>query len=258
MPLTGRRILITRTRQQASELAALLESAGAEPILIPTIELAPPTSFTALDTALAMLDSFDWLIFTSANAIQSFATRAKALGIQPAPKRIAVIGPATARAVQSIGLTPDLIPPQFVAEALAEALKPFAPQASMLLIRAEQARDILPEALTAAGAQLTIAAAYSNIIPPASITALQELFANPAHHPDAVTFTSSSTASNLFALLEAANLKLPPQIVRASIGPVTSHTLEELGYPAIIEASEPTIAALATALAAHFRGPNHA
>jgi uroporphyrinogen-III synthase len=250
-PLAGRRILITRTREQASELAARLEAAGAETILIPTIELAPPTSFEALDAALTNLQKFDWLIFTSANAIHAFAGRAIFLSQPPRVNKVAVIGPATAKAAQQIGLKPDLIPPQFIAESLAEALAPFAPNAAMLLVRAEEARDVLPEALTKAGARLTIAPAYRNIVPPDSIAALKQAF--NTQHPDAITFTSSSTATNLFALLDSAELKLPPEIVRASIGPITSHTLAELGYPATIETAEPTVAALAAVLIEHFR-----
>ncbi len=253
MALTGRRILITRTRQQASELAARLEGEGAETILIPTIELAPPSSFDALDGALAALQSFDWVIFTSANAVHAFSERGRAVGIETIPKRIAVIGPATARAVQESGLSVALMPPQFVAESLADALTPHAAGASMLLVRAEQARDTLPDALLSAGAQLTIANAYRNVVPPDSIAALQQIFAQVEHYPDAITFTSSSTATNLFALLETAALKLPAQIVRASIGPITSRTLLELGYPATIEATEPSVAALCQALMEHFR-----
>ena len=253
MPLRGKRILITRTRQQASDLALQLEAVGAETILIPTIELAPPTSVCALDAALASLRSFDWIIFTSANAVQSFDTRAKALSIMPSPKKVAVIGPATAKAVQQMGLTVNLIPPQFVAESLAAALLPEAQGCSFLLVRAEEARDILPDALTAGGAQLTIAPAYRNIVPQTSIAALQTVFAQPKSFPNAITFTSSSTATNLFALLDQAGIRLPRQIIRASIGPVTSQTLRELGYAATIEAEAPTIAALCTALAKHFQ-----
>jgi uroporphyrinogen-III synthase len=252
MPLTGKRILITRTRQQASELARALEADGAVPILIPTIELAPPASFCALDAGLASLRSFDWLIFTSANAVEYFASRAQALGILLSSNKIAAIGPATARAVQAVGLAVDLVPPQYVAESLAAALTEHAPGSSMLLIRAEQARDTLPESLTAAGAQLTIASAYRNLVPPDSVTALQHLFVDQAHHPDAITFTSSSTATNLFALLETAGLRLPDHIVRASIGPVTSQTLRDLGAAPTIEAEEPTIASLCKVLTAHF------
>lgn len=251
--LTGRRILITRTRQQTSELAAQLEAAGAETILIPTIELAPPTSFASLDAALLNLTNFDWVIFTSANAVNIFERRCKALGVGPQANKVAVIGPATARAVQGIGLVPDLIPPQFVAESFAQALTPFAKGSSMLLVRAEQARDILPDALLAAGAQLTIASAYRNLVPPDSVAMLQHAFAEATQQPDAITFTSASTATNLFSLLDAASLELPPQVVRVSIGPVTSQTLRDLGYPATIEASEPSVAALCGALKDYFK-----
>jgi uroporphyrinogen-III synthase len=251
MALTGRRILITRTRQQASELAARLEAEGAETILIPTIEITPPVSFDGMDAALASLQSFDWVIFTSANAVHAFGARAKALGIALEPRRIAVIGPATARAVQEIGLTPELLPPQFVAESLADSLRPFAADASMLLVRAEEARDVLPDALITAGARLTIAHAYRNVVPPDSGAALRAIFTERC--PDAITFTSSSTATNLFALLDASTLKLSHAMVRASIGPITSRTLRELGHPATIEAGEPTVEALCNALVEYFR-----
>ncbi len=122
----------------------------------------------------------------------------------------------------------------------------------MLLLRSEQARDVLPEALTAAGVQLTLADAYRNQVPPDAIPALQHLFSAPELHPEAITFTSASTATNLFNLLEAADLTLPAGIALASIGPITSNTLRELGHYPQIEASEPTIPALIAALEAHF------
>ena len=164
MSLTGRHILITRSGRQASELAARLEALGAETVSIPTIELAPPSSYCALEAALASVRGFDWVLFTSANAGEAFAERARWIGIIPSPRRIAVVGPATAKAVQGIGLAVDLMPAQFVAESLTEALLPFAPGASMLLVRAEAARDVLPDALTEAGAQVTIAAAYRTVL----------------------------------------------------------------------------------------------
>ena len=116
-------------------------------------------------------------------------------------------------------------------------------------IGAAEARDILPEALTRAGAQVTIAEAYRNRIPPESIPALHQLFASPATRPDAITFTSASTARNLVTLLEAANLTLPSTITLASIGPITSQALRDLGLNPTIEAAEPTIAALVETLA---------
>jgi uroporphyrinogen-III synthase len=278
------RVLITRSPHQASALAELLRASGLEPILIPTIELAPPTTFAPLDSALAHLDRFDWLLFTSANAVEAFHQRCTYLNsvilseggaadeskdpedggsiptlqpfsttaspnpysLLPTPCRIAAIGAATARALSAINLTPTLIPPTAVAESLAAALLPHAtPGTRFLLVRAEQARDILPDTLTAAGAQVTIAPAYRTVIPQESIPAIRALFAEPANYPDAITFTSSSTATNLLALLDSAGLTLPPQILRISIGPITSKTLHSLDLPPHAEASEPTVAALA-------------
>jgi Uroporphyrinogen-III synthase len=247
--LQNKRILITRTRTQTSDLAAQLEDLGAIPILIPTIEIVPPESYSPLDAALAQLEGYDWVLFTSVNAVEVFHQR-RNQSLQP--KRIAVIGPATARAVQGIGLAADLIPPKYVAESLAEALVPDASGKSILLIRAAEARDVLPEALTAAGATVNIADAYRNRIPSESIPALRQIFASPTSYPDAITFTSASTARNLVALLEAAGLSLPSGIVLASIGPVTSQTLHDLGYPAHLEAAEPTISALIRTLVERF------
>jgi uroporphyrinogen-III synthase len=233
-----------------------LEALGAITITIPTIEIAPPTSFAALDAALTCLRTYDWLIFTSANAVEAFHRRAQFLHLTQLPRHIAAIGPATLRAANSIGLTVDLIPPQYVAESLAEALLPEAPGKSFLLVRAADARDTIPQALTAAGATVTLAEAYRNELPATSIPALQQLFNSPEHYPDAITFTSASTVRNLCNLLEAASLTLPPSITLASIGPITSQTLRDLGHTPTIEAAEPTIPALVQSLATHFSQRN--
>jgi uroporphyrinogen-III synthase len=254
LPLTNKRILITRTRHQASDLATQLEALGATTILIPTIEIAPPASFAALDGALTCLRTYDWLVFTSANAVEAFHRRAQFLHLTQLPKHIAVIGPATLRAANEIGLTVDLIPPQYVAESLAKSLLPEAPGKSFLLVRAAEARDILPEALTAAAATVTIAEAYRNEVPADSMRALQALFTSPANYPDAITFTSASTVRNLCNLLETANLKLSLNTVLASIGPITSEALRTLGYEPTIEAAEPTISALVRSLFNHLTG----
>ncbi len=252
LSLQGRRILVTRASGQASALATLLEQHGAEPILIPTIELAPPRSWCALDAALASIRSFDWLLFTSANAVHAYVTRARTLGLAPQAKRIAAIGPATAKAVQQTGLAEhiDLIPPQYIAESFAAALAPHADGTSMLLVRAATARDLLPEALTAAGATLTLAEAYQTIVPQSSIEALRTLF--NTHPPNAITFTSASTAQNLAALLEFASLTLPPGVTLASIGPITSQAMRELSLTPTIEAAESTIPAVVEALSRYF------
>ena len=253
MSLLHKRILITRTLPQASSLAARLETLGAIPILIPTIEIAPPTSFAALDAALTCLSTYDWLLFTSSNAVEAFHRRAQFLHLTQLPKHIAVVGPATLNAANAIGLNVDLVPPHYLGESLAESLLPEAPGKSFLLVRAAQARDTIPESLTAVGATVTIAEAYRNQLPPGSIQALHALFASPENYPDAITFTSASTARNLMALLEAANLTLPPNIALASIGPITSEALRDLGHQPTIEAPEATIPALVAALEAHYK-----
>lgn len=253
-PLAGRRVLITRAPRQASELADRLRELGATPIVIPTIEIAPPSSFVALDAALASLSGFDLIAFTSGNAVEAFHERARLLGIAVAPRRIAVVGPATARALEAIGLRADAMPATYTAEAMGEMLAPEASGLHILLLLAEDAPSILRDALATAGADVTVAAAYRNRIPEASLAAVTSLFGKPSSQPDAVTFTSASTATNLVAMLDTAGLTLPAEVTRASIGPITSRTLRELGLPPHIEAAESTIPALAAALAAHFHG----
>jgi len=251
LPLINRRILITRARGQASALATQLEALGATTILIPTIEIAPPSSYCALDVALITIRSFDWLIFTSANAVHAYIERARQLRLNPQAKRVAAIGPATAKEATDEGLIVHLTPSISIAESLAEALRAHAAGAKILLVRAAVARDILPKTLTEAGAQVTIAEAYRNAIPPDSIDQLRTLFAtNP---PDAITFTSASTAENLVALMERAALTLPSEIVLASIGPITSQAMRDLSLNPTIEAAEATIPALVEAIANHLK-----
>jgi uroporphyrinogen-III synthase len=254
------RILVTRAPHQASELADRIRALGADPILIPTIALEAPTSFDSLDTALADLSPFDWLLFTSANAVEAFAQRLAFLGgrlPEPQRYRIAAIGAATARSLHTIGLQVDLIPPRAIAESLTEALLPHARSQDgtptrFLLIRAESARDHLPESLIAAGAEVVLAPAYRTVTPAGSIDQLRQLFT--LGPPDAVTFTSSSSARNLLELLAEAGLNLPETVTRASIGPVTSATLRDLGYPPHLEAEEATVASLAEKTVGHVCG----
>jgi len=182
--------------------------------------------------------------------------------IEPSPEKegsvpkVATIGPATTRAAEAAGLPVDLTAPQAVAESLSNALLPHALQPDgtptrFLLVRAEQARDHLPDTLSVAGAEVTIAPAYRTVIPESSIPAIRDLFSRPENYPDAITFTSSSTAHNLLALLDAAGLTLPPNILRASIGPITTQTLRDLGFPPHVEAAEPSVPSLVAAIIAH-------
>jgi uroporphyrinogen-III synthase len=281
------RILITRSPHQASALAETLRAHGLDPILIPTIELADPTTFAPLDAALAHLDHFNWLLFTSANAVGAFAKRSACSAVSypgdtqvpqgfslgshspieegalapgvclPSELRIAAIGPTTARALEAAGLSVHLLPTQAVAESFANELLPHALQPDgtptrFLLLRAETARNHLPDTLRAAGAHVTIAPVYRTVVPPGSIAAIRHLFAHQDRWPSAITFTSSSTATNLLALLESAGTRLPQEILRISIGPITSQTLRNLNLPPHAEATEPTLPALAAAVVKSF------
>jgi uroporphyrinogen-III synthase len=249
------RVLVTRSPRQSSELAAQLNALGLEPVLVPAIELAPPSSFAALDAVVAELSGFHWLIFTSANAVDAFHRRMESVGLNVAEVegRIAAIGPATARALESVGHAPSLVAPQAVAESLTEALLPHARQPDgsptrFLLVRAEDARDVLPEGLRAAGAEVTIAPAYRTVVPAGSIDVIRALFGGVRSDIAVVTFTSSSSARNLLALCEAAGVTLPPSALRVSIGPITSETLRSLGCAPHAEAVTASVAALAQAV----------
>lgn len=246
------RVLVTRATGQASALAEELARLGAEPVNVPTIEVVPPDSFAALDAALASVAAFDWILFTSANAVSAVAARlnGRNLALSFAGKKIAAVGPATARALESIGLRVDLIPPTAVAESLASALVPFVHQTDgnrlrFLLLRAQEGREHLPETLREAGAEVMVAAAYKTRVPAEAVSILRDCFLHGSAQPDALTLTSSSAARNFFALLQAAKLNLRAATAVVSIGPITSETLRELGHPPDVESPEANVKALA-------------
>lgn len=252
-PLDGRRILVTRAPHQASELADGLRRLGARVLLVPTIEITQPSSYQPLDEALRQLARFDQVAFTSANAVEAFRARADGLRISPVLRRVAAVGRATERALHTAGLRADVLPPVFTAESLAETLAPQAGGKRFLLVLAEDAPATLADGLMAAGAtQVVVVAAYRNRIPHSSIGELASLFRDPGAYPDAVTFTSASTANNLAALLQSAQLNLPEKVIRASIGPVTSRALRDLNLPPHVEARESTIPALLECLSDSF------
>lgn len=245
LPLEGKRILVLRAQHQASELAESLMQLGATVIRIPAIAIAEPLSFDDLDRELARVSVYDWLVFTSANAVDVFHQRAKSALL---PGRIAAIGPATAKAAHKIGLHVDLLPEQHIAESLAEAMSEHVHGKKVLLIRAEEARDVLPNELIRAGAELCIVSAYRNCLPEESIIAIKELFSSPALWPDVVTLTSASTVRNLFALCRASSTAVPSATVFASIGPITSAALREEGYEPAVEAKVASIPHLIKAI----------
>jgi uroporphyrinogen-III synthase len=238
--LAGKRILITRARHQAGRLAEALEAHGAEVLRLPTIEIVPPESYAHLDALLEVASGFDWLIVTSANGAAALSDRMRFLGI-PLQRlkhlQVAAIGPATAAAITRIGLKVAAMPDEYVAEAVVAMLREKVAGQRVLLARAAVARDVIPEQLRKCGADIHVVEAYRTIIPADSIAQVGELFAEGKPLPDAVTFTSSSTVNNFFALLAAAKMERPGGLRAVSIGPVTTRTLRQYKWEPACEAS---------------------
>ena len=258
-PLLGRRIVVTRPRQQAASLLRALEALGAVALALPTIETAPPADWRPLDRALARLDEFQGYIFTSANGVEAFFTRAAALGLAPRPAAeswICAIGPETARRLESYGWRPHLVPERFVAEGILETLSGKPLGGSRILIpRAAQARDVLPQELARAGADCEIIAVYQTRIPAEAARRAQSLFPAPPARPgaDAVLFTSSSTAQHLAAILGADYARRLAGAALGAIGPITAATLQELGLRAAFVAEEYTAKGLVKSVIDYFR-----
>jgi uroporphyrinogen-III synthase len=251
-PLAGWRILTTRASKQSGGLAKPLRELGAEVIEVPTIEIRPPRSYHALDSALRKISSYDWLILTSVNGVEALFARLSALGIKPeklAHLQIAAIGPATQRGIEEQRLRVSVTPEKYIAESVVEALKGRTEGRRVLLVRAKVARDVLPNELRRTGAEVDVAEAYETHVPAGAKMRLNQLFASNSSCPHVVTFTSSSTATNFLDLLAKEHYATLREIVLASIGPVTSATLTRAGFKPNIEAAEYTMMGLAQAIA---------
>jgi uroporphyrinogen-III synthase len=255
-PLSGSRIAITRSRERGSELARHLEALGAEVLTLPAISIAPPGSWQPLDFALRSLKQYAWLVFTSANAVRAVGERLGALNPVEvesargalAALQVAAVGRATAQAAEALGCANVLLPQRFVAEALAEALAGRVHGERVLLVRAESARDVLPEALRAAGAEVEIVPAYRTVLPAGAAPEVRDAFArNPPH---AAVFASSSAVRNFLALLAEAGVERPADLRAISIGPITSATLREAGWEPSAEARLANLDSLAEACVA--------
>ena len=227
-PLWGKTAVVTRSRDQASRLVDLLNAAGARCLEVPTIEIMPPADFAPLDAALQHLSRYEWVIFTSANGVRAFMDRLFHMGQDVrvlGRARLAVIGPATAEALRGYGLVADVVPDTFQAEGLLEVLEPkLLGGRRILLARAEQARDVLPEGLAELGVKVDVVPVY-RAVPPASVPPeAAEVLA--AGRVDILTFTSSSTVHNFAGLVgKEAFQQLAARGTVASIGPITTATL---------------------------------
>jgi uroporphyrinogen III methyltransferase/synthase len=249
LPLFGQRIVVTRARGQADALSSKLAALGADVVELPTIALAPPagSSGLSLTQAIAQLDIYDWLIFTSANGVKFFvdALDCSSSDLRKLHARVCAIGPATRAAVEALHLKVDLIGKDYVAEGLLAAFAPYdLTGARILLPRAAIARDLIPTELARRGALVDIVEAYRTVVPEDMAARAHEIF-TAQRKPDWVTFTSSSTVQNLVAAIGS---KALGGVKAASIGPITSRTARESGIQVNVEAREYTIEGLVAAL----------
>ncbi len=256
-PLFGKRIVTTRAQEQTAEFSQLLMAYGGEPVELPTIHLAPPASWKAVDQAVGRMDQYQWLIFTSVNGVTPFMQRLQATGKDArafATLRICCIGPRTAQELERYGLKADLVPTEYQAEGLIAILaKEHVRGRRVLIPRAEVAREILPDQLRELGAQVDVVPVYRTVAPAVDVEPLKQQLQEG--RIDVVTFTSSSTVRNFVELLggtESAR-HLVAQAAIACIGPITARTAEEYGLTVTILPTENTVPALAEAIAKHFR-----
>ena len=260
-PLQGVRVLVGRARHQAGSLSSELRKLGAQVLEIPFIEIRKPRSFRPLDTALKNLQSYDWLILTSVNGVEAMWERLSKLRITNRLLRslkIAAIGPATRKAIETRGAKVNVVPKEYVAESVVKSLRKQVRGKRVLLVRAKVARDVIPRELRKAGAEVDVIEAYETVVPKMSRTRLRAALRNAKMRPDVITFTSSSTVKNFVSLLGTARGgpgrgKRPRYlegVMLASIGPVTSATLHELHLGVDVEARQYTIPGLIQAIVA--------
>src|SRR5579864_6417052 len=254
LQLHGIRVLVGRAKHQAGALSTELKKQGAKVLEIPFIEIRKPKSFQALDSALQDLASYDWLILTSVNGVEAMWERMKKTRLTKRSLthlRIAAIGPATKKAIEQSGATVAVVPKEYVAESVVQSLKDEVQGKRILLVRARIARDVIPRELRKAGADVDVVEAYETVVPRSSGARLRTALKDTNTRPHLVTFTSSSTVKNFVTLLGNGR-RVPSNRMQgmrtASIGPITSSTLRELGLPVDIEASEFTIPGLIAAI----------
>lgn len=256
-PLFGKRIVVTRAREQASDFLAGLAQLGAECIEFPTIEVVPPSDYRHVDEAVTGLEQFQWVIFTSVNGVRFFFERLSALGKDARNFkgiRVAAIGSKTADAIRERGIQPDLVPDEFRAEGVVEAFrKEEVRGAQILLPRAAQSREVLPEELKKMGASVHVVEAYRTERARGDLPRVKSLLEKGEIHM--VTFTSSSTVTHFVDMFCGEGEKFFTWMEKAAvacIGPVTARTAEEAGLKVTLIAPKYTIEVLTRTIVDHF------
>ncbi len=258
-PLFGRRVLVTRAREQAGSAATLLRERGADVVLLPTIEIHPPSDPTPMIDAASALERYGWVVFTSANGVERLWGELRRQGKDARAfgrSNVAAVGPGTAAALERYGIAPDVVAKDHKGEGLAAELvdalaRSGEPKPRVLLARAEVARDVVPDALRTHGYEVDVVAVYKTRSPPrALLEGLSALL--EAGEIDVVTFTSSSTAEHLCDALEARAAELLAKTCVASIGPITSETARRRGLRVDVTAEEHTVPGLVAAIEKHF------
>lgn len=249
-PLAGQVVVITRARRQAGATASLLQALGAQVLEAPAVLVRPVKDLPRVDEALHHLADYDWLVFTSVNGVDAAANRMRELGLHITllqRLKMAAIGPATADRMRELALEPQVVPEEFVAESLAEALgHENLTGERILLLRSDIARSALPDALRVMGAEVDDIAAYETAVPDGlPDEAAQVLREGRAQW---ITFTSASTFRNFQVLLGAEADRVLRSARLASIGPITSQAMREAGYEPTVEAAEYTAEGLVRAM----------
>ena len=256
LPLAGKRIVVTRAPQQAAELTRHLTALGAQVILLPLVDFAAVEDFAALDESIRNLPQFDWLLFTSQNAVRFYAERCVSQGIDLArlPKsgpKIAAVGPATADAAGKVGLIVDRVARKSLGAGLVEELSGTLEGKRILLPRSDHARPELPAALRSAGADVVEVVAYRTVAPVDSDAgSLTRILRGEV---DVIIFASPSAFQHLEESAGTAALQaLSERVAFAAIGPVTAAALREAGTHVAIDAQESTSAGLADAIVKYY------
>jgi len=254
--LEGRRIVVTRALEQSKGLREKLEELGAEVLILPLVRFLEPENTEGLDHAIRSLGKFDWLIFTSANAVKFFLQRCRKLGFWPSGKamKIAAVGSATRLALESEGLQASLVPLEFSGAGLAAELSSAIAGKSVLLPRSDRAGEELPSLLRRTGGNVTEAVAYRTVGPETPDRSLIE--AIRSGHADAITFFSPSAFREFQNSVGRDTLgRLQPRVAFVAVGPVTGEAIRDAGLPTVIEADQATAASLVAALERHFSAP---